>query len=379
MNKRILFIDDEQRELDALRRILHSCQASWEMVDLTDPYAAWNELTAGGFDLVVSDIGMPGMSGLELLGRIRQSECLKDIPVVLFTGLADRHLKRQTLDLGAADLLSKPVDPEELIARLGSVLRLKEYEDQLRIRNDDLEAMIRLRNTEMRQSRMEVIWRLGKAAEHRDTDTGNHVVRVGCISRIIAERLGCDRAFVEAVFVAAPLHDIGKIGIPDAILFKPCPLTAKEWAVMRQHCVIGSRILRDDAKAKSVFDKWLHAPDAFRNPARYLPELETAASIALTHHEKWDGSGYPQGLAGEQIPLEARIVAIADVFDALVSRRPYKAPYSPAEAVQIIDQGAGGSFDPQIHAAFNDALPSILSIHDQFADEAASPCLEREA
>lgn len=368
MNKRLLFVDDEQHVLDALCRMLRTKRRVWDMVCINDPRTAWEQLQSDTFDVVVSDISMPGMSGLELLDRIKHSEHLKELPVLILTGLEVRSLKRRALDLGAADLLNKPVDPEDLIARLHSVLRLKSYQDELKTYNNVLEGKVQARTAELFRSRMDVIWRLGKAAEHRDNETGSHVIRVGCMSRIIAETLGMDRESVETMFVAAPLHDLGKIGIPDAILMKAGPLSHDEWETMKQHCWIGARILLEDTPAEGVSREWLGSPNKIDNETGDNPVLRTAANIALMHHEKWDGTGYPQKLAGERITLEARIVAIADVFDALTSRRPYKAPYPEDEAIQIIHETAGSHFDPQVYAAFRESLPAIRAIRERLPD-----------
>jgi putative two-component system response regulator len=270
--------------------------------------------------------------------------------------------------MGAADLLSKPVDPEDLVARLRSVLRLKAYQDQLATANAVLERRVQQRTADLYRSRMDVIWRLAKAAEHRDNETGNHVIRVGCMSRIIAETLGMDRDVVETLFVAAPLHDIGKIGIPDSILTKQGPLSEREWEVMQQHCRIGVKIVQEDTRAETAFEQWMGRSDGIHGTAAENPILQMAASIALTHHEKWDGSGYPQQLAGERIPIVGRIVAVADVFDALTSRRPYKAPYPTGKALQIMDDTAQGHFDPHVYAAFQKALPAIRAVRNLFPD-----------
>jgi putative two-component system response regulator len=222
-------------------------------------------------------------------------------------------------------------------------------------------------------ARLDIIWRLGKVAEHRDDATGNHVIRVGCMSRVIAEMLGKDRDFVETLFLAAPLHDIGKIGIPDAVLLKRGPLSPGEWEVMKRHCQIGARILRDDGIAKTAFWEWRDPSAAMDDPDQKNPFLEMAASIALAHHERWDASGYPRGLAGEEIPPEARIVAISDVFDAVCSRRPYKEAYDEDRALEIIRDGEGTHFDPDVLAAFLDSLPEIRSIRERFADTVGPP------
>jgi len=369
VKKQIMFVDDEPLVLDSLRRALRRQRNEWEMIFLGCPEKAWDQLLTNRFDAVVADVKMPGTNGLQLLQRIQQTEATRDVPVVMLTGLSDRALKRKALNLGAADLLNKPVEPEELLARLRNVLRLKSYRDELRAVNDELEQRVQQRTEELARSRLDIIWRLGKAAEHRDTETGNHVIRVGCYSRVIAEALGKNRGFVETLFLAAPLHDIGKIGIPDTILLRRGPLSRGQRAKMQQHCEIGARILREDSRIRLAFEAWRGVDSRSAMQFHHNPFLETAASIALTHHEKWDGSGYPQGLAGEQIPQESRIVAVSDVFDAVTSKRPYKGPCSEEQALQLIRDSAGSHFDPETCSAFLDTLPEIRAIRRQFADE----------
>ena len=258
-----------------------------------------------------------------------------------------------------------------MIARLRNVLQLKAYEDDLRIRNELLTEKIRLQDVDLAQSRMSVVCRLGMAAEFRDEDTGNHVIRVGCLSRAVAAAMGMPRTFLEMLLLAAPLHDIGKIGIPDSVLLKPGPLDDEEWSIMQRHCEIGERILREQSKAVVPLFDWYAVEldsmkDAFES---HDPVLDMAASIALTHHEKWNGGGYPQGLAGEAIPLESRIVAIADVFDALISHRPYRPARPEEEALTIINTTVGSHFDPRVHAAFLRSLPEIRAMRARFADD----------
>jgi len=377
MKKRILFVDDEPRVLEALRRILRSQREIWEMTFVGRPEAAWERLAAGGYDAVVSDIKMAGMSGLELLSRLQATPATKDIPVVMLTGLDEGGLKSRALELGAADLLQKPVDPADLRARLHNVLRLKSYQDELRAWNHLLEERVRQRTAELSQSRLDIIWRLGKAAEHRDEETGHHVVRVGYFSRAIAEALGVDSAAAETLFLAAPLHDIGKIGIPDVILFKRGELTPGETATMRQHCQIGARILSEECRIRKAFLRGFGEARESAEPARN-PLVDMAASIALCHHERWDGKGYPRELAKEQIPLESRIVAVADVFDALTSSRPYRAAFPEHWALEILDEEATGHFAPDVYAAFLKALPTVREIQRKYADSLARDTKETE-
>ena len=378
MKSQILFIDDEQLVLDAIRRMLIGQRDVWEMTFVQQPERGWELLLRRPFDLVVLDVKMAGLNGLELLERIRQTRRTAHVPVVMLTGVEDRALKRRALDLGALDLLNKPVDPEDLLARLGSALRLKAHEDKLNRYRRLLERRVRERTAELFQSRLEILWRLGQIAEQRDEQTGNHVVRVGCMSRVVAEAMGMDGETAETLFLAAPLHDIGKVAIPDAILLKRGPLSPGEWAVMQQHCLIGERILRDNCRLRAAFVRWRAGALLDEEGPTENPLLRTAAIIARTHHEKWDGSGYPMGLSGDAIPIESRIVAIADVYDALTHERPYKPAFSESTALEIIADASGGHFDPDVHRAFLDAMPEIRIIHQQFDDHAPLAALDEE-
>lgn len=217
------------------------------------------------------------------------------------------------------------------------------------------------------ESRLGIVWRLARAAEFRDSETGNHVVRVGYYSKIISETIGTDREFTETLFFAAPLHDIGKIGIPDAILRKPGKLTDEEWAVMRSHCQLGADILSDDLRAMALYREWccVTTKHDFQldDPIR-----EFARQIALTHHEWWNGEGYPQGLSRDEIPLSGRIVAVCDVFDGLLSERPYKRALTEEESLRIMEELHGRQFDPAVYAAFVESLPALREVREMLAD-----------
>jgi len=377
MAPRILFVDDEPEVLDGLRRMLEPYRRQWELSFASVPEVAWEELQHAPIDVAVLDVRMPGTSGLELLGRMQAHAATRSVAVVMLTGLDDRTLKRQALELGAADLLNKPVQREDLVARLQSVLRFKAAQDALRQANAELERRVEERTRQLAQSRLDIIWRLGSLAEYRHPETGQHVVRVGYYSRQIAEALGLDREFQETLFLAAPLHDIGKIAIPDRILLKRGPLSAAETAIMRRHCELGERILR----GRAPFGPWRPGPlgPLGQTMAECNPLLDKAAVIALSHHERWDGTGYPQGLAGEQIPLEARIVAIADVFDALTSQRPYRPALERDDALRIILEEKGGQFDPEVHAAFFRALEDLQQVRQQWLDRFRGPWSEEPA
>lgn len=372
MKRHILFVDDDPNVLDGLRRMLRAHHSRWDMSFVHSAKEALDQIPHTAFDAIVSDVMMPGKDGFELLAELSNSQCARDVPVVMLTGADDSGLKRRALDMGATDLLNKPIDPEDLVARLQSVLRLKSYQDELRSQNEILERKVEERTLELADSRLDIIWRLGKAAEFRDEETGNHVVRVGCCSRAIAEAMGLARDFVEMLFLASPLHDIGKIGVPDCILLKRGALTAGEWEIMKRHCAIGAEILQQDPQSMNVFQRWRPEPSNLQPAGSDNPLLSMAASIARTHHERWDGSGYPEGLAGEAIPLESRVVALSDAYDALSTERPYKPAYSAADVLEILDSEVGQHFDPDVHAAFERSLDEFRSIQAQLSDEACA-------
>jgi putative two-component system response regulator len=291
-------------------------------------------------DLVLLDIMMPGLSGLELCRRIKANPDRRKIPIIFVTAMCSVEDERIGLETGAVDYITKPVSPPVVLARVRTHLALY---DQSR----ELERMVMQRTRELGMSRQQVICRLGRAAEYRDDETGNHILRVAHYARLIAEAHGLGPKAVRIIFSTAPMHDVGKIGIRDAVLLKPGRLDADELRDMRLHPSIGAEII-------GQHDNEL---------------LETAQTIALTHHERWDGAGYPRGLKGEEIPLEGRIVAIADVFDALTSARPYKKPFSLDESLAIMAAEEGKHFDPDLMIAFRKALPEILKVREEYADD----------
>jgi putative two-component system response regulator len=365
---KLVCVDDEPLILDILTRMVRLRGLDWSVKSFTDSVAAWEFLRGGDVDVVVTDVSMPKLSGPELVKLLRANEATRDTPVVVVTGLHEASLKRQVLDLGATDLLGKPIQPDDLIARLKSALRLKQCQDALKRQNELLEQTVNQRTRQLQASRIEIIWRLAKAAEFRDEQTGSHVLRVAHYSRIVAEALGQTRRFVETLFLSAPLHDLGKIGIPDAILHKPGELTEDERRQMRMHCEIGERILSQPNNAKQLMAfSGATCPDEvfFSNED---PVLQMAREIAACHHEHWDGRGYPRGLAGPAIPLSARITAIADVYDALTSARSYKAAHDSEGALQMIAAESGKHFDPAVCGAFLRSKDQVEEIRLRLSD-----------
>lgn len=367
--KHVLFVDDEQGVLDGLRRLLRSMRDEWELHFAPGVDEALRILEAEPIDTVVSDVNMPVRDGFDLLATIRANEAWTGLPVVILTGNGEANLKRRALNLGATDLLAKPVSREDLQARIKSVLRMKEYEDRIRRHNRELEQRVIERTAQLEMAHIELIWRLGKAGEFRDSDTGYHVVRVGFFARELALELGCDDEYARQVFLTAPLHDIGKIGIPDGILLKPGKLSSEEWITMREHTTIGAQILRGEAVAQDhvrqlalrTEGKGIEVPDN--------PLMEMAALVAANHHERWDGKGYPANLGGEHIPLAARLTSVADVYDALCSKRPYKEPFTEKQVLEIMQRGSGTQFEPAVFEAFTRRVERFREIRAEFDDD----------
>jgi putative two-component system response regulator len=364
---RILLVDDEPLNIKVVRKYLAGA-GYWDFNSTTNPAEVVPLMIRSEPDVVLLDIVMPKFTGLDILSAIRGDEQLSHIPVVMLTALEDRETKCQALWLGATDFLAKPVDPSELVSRVRNVLLVKAHHDHLRNHAADLERMVNERTAQLEASHQNVIHCLAKAAEFRDDDTGRHVLRVGAYAAIIARQLGWDDAAVQMLRQAAQLHDVGKIGIPDAILSKPGKLTAEEFDLMQKHCGFGKRIFESLTDAESsVLRKHAEVGQRILGDCA-SPVLEMAAQIALTHHERWDGSGYPLGLSGEDIPLVGRITAVADVFDALSTKRCYKPAFALEKCFAILTEGRGKHFDPQVLDAFFAAREQIVAVQISYAD-----------
>ncbi|NLN59778.1 MAG: response regulator [Deltaproteobacteria bacterium] len=364
---KILFVDDEIPFLDSIRRVLKNKSDIWDIDCVERGVDALLATARTDYDVIVTDITMPGMSGFELLSRLREADRTRDTPVIVLTGNAEHNLKREALDLGATDLLTKPVHPADLISRLGSALRIKECQDHIKEHNRTLELKVQERTAELEASRLEIIWRLAKAAEFRDEETGNHVIRVGCYCRILSEKMNMPRDFTETLFLASPLHDIGKIGIPDSILLKPQDLTPEERRVMEKHCEYGAEILLGRPHGLMIYSGRQDPDRMTAGLSDHNPVIEMAARIALHHHERWDGTGYPHRIKNTGIPISARIVSLADVYDALSSKRPYKDALEPDQAFRIICEGSGTQFDPEICRTFEENIDEIRSVQEELS------------
>ncbi|MFH1382753.1 MAG: HD domain-containing phosphohydrolase [Chloroflexota bacterium] len=287
--------------------------------------------------VILLNIALPETNSLEVTKRLKQAEASRLIPVILMTSHEEAEERLRALEAGVDDFLTKPVDAAELQARVKSLLKVKAYNDHISHYQQEVETEVARRTQSLAKAlekikigSLDTVYRLSRAAEYKDEDTGAHVQRMSHYSSAIARAIGSDDDFVESVLWAAPMHDVGKIGIPDRILQKPGKLEPDEWVIMRQHTTIGAEILKD---ASADF-------------------IKLAEAIALSHHEKWDGSGYPRGMKGEDIPLAGRIVALADVFDALTSDRVYRAAMPLEKAMGIVKEGRGSHFDPAVVDAF---------------------------
>jgi putative two-component system response regulator len=330
-DSRIVIIDDEPSNVVLLERILE-----WggfnKVASFGDPTAALQACSIEAPDLMILDLHMPRMDGFQVLTALRQTmEGAAYFPIVVFTADVSSQTRTRALTLGASDFITKPGEATEIMLRVRNLLESNLLHRQLREQNQVLDRIVRERTSELEDARLDALEKLARAAEFRDDDTGQHACRVGALCSEIAKRMETADAEPGVIELAAPLHDIGKIGIPDAVLLKPGKLTEDEFEVMKTHTTIGAKILGGSSSTI----------------------LKQAAAIALTHHEKWDGSGYPLGLAGDQIPLAGRIVAVADVFDALTHERPYKRAWTQQAAIEHIKSLGGIEFDPAVVEAFS--------------------------
>ena len=331
----ILVVDDTVENIDLLVGIL---EADYEVkVAINGERALKIANSPSKPDLILLDIMMPGMDGYEVCRLLKCNIITKHIPVIFLTAMNDIDSERKGFEIGAVDFITKPISPPIVLARIKTHLFIY---DQKRA----LEDMVDQRTAELNETRLEIIKHLGRAAEYKDNDTGLHVIRLSLYSKILAEGLGLNKKDIELIYHAAAMHDIGKIGIPDNILKKPAKLNEEEWNLMKQHSEFGGEIIG--------------------NPSSEL--LSTAKVIALTHHEKWDGTGYPLGLKGQDIPLVGRIAAVADVYDALINKRPYKNAWEVEEAISIIRESSGTHFDPDIVEVFMKSLQEIKGIQEKY-------------
>jgi putative two-component system response regulator len=345
--KKILVADDEERNRVLVEAMLHSM--GYDVVLAKDGIEALDLAHSESPDVILLDIMMPKMDGFETAIKLRSNEETKLIPVVMVTALHDVEDRVRALNAGADDFLTKPINKTELSARVQSLVKVKAYNDYMKNYQKDLEEEVARKTLLLREAlhqikiaSLDTILRLSYAAEYKDENTGSHIQRVSLYAAAIARQMGMDDETVDSILYASLMHDIGKIGIPDYILLKSSSLDIAEWKIMRQHTTIGAAIMK--GSSSNI--------------------VQLAEQIALNHHEKWDGSGYPQGLSGTDIPLVGRIVIVADVFDALTSNRPYKKTISVEKAFTIIHKRKGTHFDPAVVDAFfaiKDEIRKIIS------------------
>ena len=346
---RVLIVDDRGTARSLLEGLARTLEPGITVDSFDDPHSALAFMRQVTPDVIITDYRMPGMDGVELTRRVRAERRLADVPLIIVTVVEDRQIRYQALENGATDFLTRPIDPQEFRARCLNLLALRRSQKLVAERAKWLEEQVMQATREVRTRERETLLKLAKAGEYRDQDTGNHIIRMAKYARLIAEELKLTTMECDEIEAAAPMHDIGKIGIPDHILLKPGRHTPEEQEIMRRHPLIGHEILAG-------------------SPSRYL---KLGAIIALGHHEKYDGSGYPYGQAGEDIPLAARIVAIADVFDALTSVRPYKSAWTFDQALDFVKAESGKHFDPACVHAFEKRLDAVTAIMRELTDSHA--------
>nr|WP_320191535.1 HD domain-containing phosphohydrolase [uncultured Desulfobacter sp.] len=341
----ILIVEDSLENIDVLAGILRKDYRL--KIAISGEKALRIVANGDAPDLILLDIQMPGIDGYEVCRRLKEDPVTRQIPVIFVTALSSVKEEEKGFALGCVDYIIKPVSPPIVRQRIKTHMALY---DQNRILEEKVgQRTQQLRNAFLRikESSLETIHILSKAAEYRDEDTGSHIYRIGNYSAVIAGEMGLSEKIVESILYAAPMHDVGKIGIPDSILLKPEALTADEFNIMKQHTLIGAKILEN---SKTEF-------------------IRLGEVIALTHHEWWNGKGYPSGLKEKEIPLEGRIVAVADVFDALTTKRPYKKPFSLDDSFRIIEENRGLQFDPEVVDAFFSIKDEILKIREKYKDD----------
>ncbi|KQT34500.1 HD domain-containing phosphohydrolase [Methylophilus sp. Leaf414] len=348
--KTILIADDEEKNRTYLDAILTS--EGYATLHANDGKMAFELIKEHQPDLILLDAMMPVLNGFELAEKLKSNEATKVIPIIMITALVDRNSRMRALQCGVEEFVTKPVDRAELWIRVRNLLRLKEYNDFLTNYSRTLEVQVEERTEQLLTSYFDSMFSILRAAEFRDKETGDHIHRIAFFCKELAANIGMGSEFCDTIYHASPLHDVGKIGIPDRILLKPGPHTPDEWEIMKTHAALGYSILGNGNSTS--------------------PFTMMGAEIALNHHERWNGTGYPNGIKGEAIPLAARIMVISDVYDALRSKRPYKPAYTHEHALQIMLKGDGRTrpehFDPMLLNAFEKLAERFREIFEEHED-----------
>lgn len=345
IGSRILVVDDNLTNVVLLKKLLEGSGYT-NVTGITDSREVKNLYEESPFDLVLLDIRMPHLDGFDVMDQLRNINAALPPNIMVLTAQTDQETKLKALDFGARDFLHKPFDRLEVLTRIRNMIETHLLHKKQRLQNEELEQKVQERTKEIEETRLEVVRCLGRASEYKDNETGMHVIRMSKMSQILAQAVGMCENDCSLILHASPMHDVGKIGIPDAVLLKPGKLDGEEWEVMKRHAEMGVEILGD-------------------HPS---PLMEMARQVASTHHEKWDGSGYPRGLSGKDIPLVGRITALTDVFDALTSERPYKEAWSVEKAITLIKEQSGKHFDPELVEIFLQNIDAICEVRDKHRD-----------
>jgi len=349
LKSRILIVDDKPANIALLDVILQGAGYT-NVQSVSDPRLVRELHLKWRFDIILLDIRMPHMSGFDVMKELWEINEDDYLPVLVLSAQSDNDTRDRALEMGARDFVTKPFERVEVLNRIKNILEVRHLFVRRGWEKQAVEAEVRRRTQELVDTQLAFIRQLGRAGEYRDNETGMHVLRMSKSCEALALSLGFSSERAEMILHSSPMHDVGKIGIPDHVLLKPGKLDADEWEIMKTHVAIGGEILSH------------HPADIIR----------TAHTIAMTHHEKWDGSGYPNALVGEDIPEEGRIAALCDVFDSLTSERPYKKAWPIEEAIQFIKDNAGSHFDPNMATKFIEIMPTILDIRGKYADEEIS-------
>jgi len=341
----VVVVDDNPANVALLGKLLRN-EGYENVTGFTDPRLVQSHYEKNRVDIVLLDIRMPHMDGFEVMAALKSVALDDYLPILVLTAQTDIETRHRALAEGAKDFLNKPFEHAEALNRIYNILDVRLMHNKIRDHNAELEKKVHARTREIEETRLDVIRRLGRAAEYRDNETGFHVIRMSKYCECLALAAGMSEHDATVLLNASPMHDVGKIGIPDAVLLKPGKLDPDEWEIMKSHSSIGGEILSEG-------DSEL---------------MHVARTVALTHHENWDGTGYPEGLKGEEIPLAGRIASICDVFDALLSDRPYKKAWTVEEAAEFMRQESARKFDPELLKLFFDISDEILVIRERWSD-----------